>query len=93
MPQADLLEQLDGTARDLAFALLVYGGDLARLKATVLWQASDELVQIWEADGERPLEVSELKAIWCDDANFLDAERAARYRVRATDKGLKWAYG
>lgn len=36
MPQIDLLEQLDGQDHDLAFALLIYRGDLTRLKATLL---------------------------------------------------------
>ena len=71
MPEIELLEQIADDERDLAFALTIYNGDLARLKASLLWQANDALIEIWRVGVARPLEFSELKAIWQDDANFL----------------------
>ena len=92
MTQQELLFQTEDP-RDFAFALMIFKGELTRLKDALLWLSSEDMIEIREVEGIRPLEVSQLKAIWCDDANFLNAKRAKRYLVHATDKGLDWAYG
>ena len=93
MTQQELIDQIaEDDDRDFAFALMIYGGDLAKLKDALLWLSSEEKLEVWKAGGDAPLTVSQLKAIWCDDANFLDAKRARDYVVRATDKGLRWAF-
>ncbi len=92
MTQQELLEQTDDSPRDFSFLLGLYGGNLAQLKDALLWLSSEEMLEIRETNGAHPLQVSELKALWCDDGNFLDAERAKRLLVQATQKGLKRAY-
>ncbi len=91
--EREFLEQIADDERDFAFALWAYNGDLERLKSSLLWQVNEELIEVRHASGTRKLSVSELKAVWCDDDNFLDAKRAAQFSIRLTDKGARWAYG
>ena len=85
--EQELLEQIADDERDFAFALRVFDGDLAQLKSVLLWQLSDGLIEVSQISRKRTLTISELKAIFSDDDNFLDASRAANYAIRLTDKG------
>ena len=66
----ELLEQIAEDERDFAFALRVFDGDLTRLKRVLIYQVSDNLIEIRRVSEERILMASELKAICSDDANF-----------------------
>ncbi len=88
----ELLEQIADDERDFAFALRIYGGDLTRLKRVLLYQISDDLIEIRRVGEARILMVSELKVVLCDDANFLDASQASNYAIRLTNKGQRCAF-
>ena len=88
----ELLEQIADDERDFAFALQIFDSDLVRLKSALLWQVNDELIEIRRAGEVRKLSISELKAIWCDDDNFLDTKRATQFLIRLTDAGQKRAF-
>ena len=90
--EQEWLEQIADDERDFAFALRVFDGNLTRLKSALLWQVSEGLIEIRRVGEAHILTVSELKAIWCDDANFLDASRTANYAIRLTDEGQKRAF-
>ena len=90
--ERELLEQIADDERDFAFALQVFDGDLTRLKSALLWQLNDGLIEIRRAGEARVLTVSQFKSLCCDNANFLDASRAANYAVWLTDKGQRCTF-
>lgn len=90
--ELELLEQIGDDQPDLAFALMVYEGDVVHLQATILGQISDGLIEVRKSGSSRPVFISELKAAFADTTLFASPQKMAQWTITLTDKGVQVAF-
>jgi len=77
----------------LAFALMVYRGDATHLKATILGQVADGLIQVWKNGSIHPVSISELKAAFAGETLFVNLQMMSQWTITLTEKGGRVAFG
>lgn len=91
--ELELLEQISDDQRDFSFALMIYGGDVVHLKATILSQVADGLIEVWKNGSTLPASISELKAAFAGETLFVNPQMMARWTITVTEKGVRVAFG